>query len=193
MIDDGELDWKVLAVQIDDPLAKEYNDISDVPESVKAGVREWFRWYKTPDDKPINEFGFNEEYLDKAKADKKSQQAAIASLKAEWDPLKVEFQSLTDIRAGIKSVSSEIKNLQSQFTQEMTKVAANAATLKKEYDLLQESIARQLSEKIDKAALGVELLMFKKNQSIQSQEITRLAEGLDAIQSQKKYCPRLPP
>ena len=120
--------------------------------------------------------------LDKAKADKKSQQAAIASLKAEWDPLKVEFQSLTDIRAGIKSVSSEIKNLQSQFTQEMTKVAANAATLKKEYDLLQESIARQLSEKIDKAALGVELLMFKKNQSIQSQEITRLAEGLDAIQ-----------
>ena len=120
--------------------------------------------------------------LDKSKADKKSQQTAIASLKADLDLLKNEFQSLTDIRAGLKSVSSEIKNLQSQFTEEMTKVAANAATLKEEYDLLQASIARQLSEKIDKAALGVELLMFKKNQSIHSQEITRLAQRLDSIQ-----------
>ena len=31
MIDDGELDWKVIAVATDDPLAKEYNDIDDVP------------------------------------------------------------------------------------------------------------------------------------------------------------------
>merc|ERR1712176_454673 len=57
MIDDGELDWKVVAVAVDDPLAKEYNDIDDVPEEVKAGIREWFRWYKTPDDKPLNSFG----------------------------------------------------------------------------------------------------------------------------------------
>jgi len=66
MIDDGELDWKVLAIATDDELASEYNDIDDVPESVKAGIREWFRWYKTPDDKPINSFGFDEKYLDVA-------------------------------------------------------------------------------------------------------------------------------
>lgn len=83
MIDDGELDWKVLAVQVDDPLAKEYNDIDDVPESVKAGVREWFRWYKTPDDKPINEFGFDEEYLNKAEAEK-----IIAETHEAWKKLK---------------------------------------------------------------------------------------------------------
>jgi inorganic pyrophosphatase len=63
MIDDGELDWKVLAIATDDPLASEYNDIDDVPEAVTAGIREWFRWYKTPDDKPINAFGFDEKYL----------------------------------------------------------------------------------------------------------------------------------
>lgn len=68
MIDDGELDWKVLAVSTNDPLAKEYDDVSDVPEQVKAGIREWFRWYKTPDDKPLNGFGFDEKYLDKAEA-----------------------------------------------------------------------------------------------------------------------------
>jgi len=63
MIDDGELDWKVLAVSVDDPLAKEYNDIEDVPDAITAGIREWFRWYKTPDDKPLNGFGFDEKFL----------------------------------------------------------------------------------------------------------------------------------
>lgn len=30
---------------------------------VKTGIREWFRWYKTPDLKPLNAFGYNEEAL----------------------------------------------------------------------------------------------------------------------------------
>jgi len=70
MIDDGELDWKVLAVSIDDPLAKEYNDIADVPDAITDGIREWFRWYKTPDDKPLNGFGFDEKFLDVAETKK---------------------------------------------------------------------------------------------------------------------------
>lgn len=28
-----------------------------------AGIREWFRWYKTPDLKPLNRFGFDEQAL----------------------------------------------------------------------------------------------------------------------------------
>jgi DNA repair exonuclease SbcCD ATPase subunit len=120
--------------------------------------------------------------IDAAKADKKIQEAAIAKLKADLDPLKNEFQSLTNIREDIKSVSSEIKNLESQFTEEIAKVAETTEKLKKEYDLLQASIAGQLSKKIDKAELGVELLMLKKNQSIHSQEITRLIQRLDSIQ-----------
>jgi chromosome segregation ATPase len=120
--------------------------------------------------------------LDKAKADKKNQAAAIAKLEADLNPLKTEFQSLTKIRAELKSVSSEIKTLANQFTEEMQKIAENTAAFKTEYDLQQASIARQLSEKIDKAALGVELLLFKKNQSIHSQEITRFVERLDSIQ-----------
>jgi len=64
MIDDGELDWKVVCIATDDELASSYNDIGDVPEAVLAGIREWFRWYKTPDDKPLNGFGFDEKWLD---------------------------------------------------------------------------------------------------------------------------------
>ena len=83
MIDEGELDWKVLAINAEDPLAMQYNDIDDVPESIKAGVREWFRWYKTPDDNPVNEFGFNEEYLSKAEAEE-----VIADTHEVWKKLK---------------------------------------------------------------------------------------------------------
>lgn len=127
--------------------------------------------------------------LDKAKADKKSQETAIANLKADMDPLKSEIQSLTKLRTDIELISSEIENFESQMTAEMAKVAANSATLKKEYDLIQASIAEKLSEKLDKATLGVELLMFKKNQINQSQELTRLSQRLDSIQKKIEDTP----
>merc|ERR1719326_2496133 len=62
MIDDGELDWKVIAIDTTDELASQLNDIDDVETKmpgVVSGIREWFRWYKTPDDKPLNAFGFD--------------------------------------------------------------------------------------------------------------------------------------
>lgn len=83
MIDDGELDWKIVAVANDDPLAEQYNDIDDVPDAVKDGIREWFRWYKTPDDKPLNEFGFDEKFLDVAKT-----KEVIEETNEHWKKLK---------------------------------------------------------------------------------------------------------
>lgn len=71
MIDDGELDWKLIAINVNDDLADDINDISDVDTKmpgVVSGIREWFRWYKTPDDKPLNEFGFDEKALDRQHA-----------------------------------------------------------------------------------------------------------------------------
>ena len=66
MIDDGELDWKLIAVCADDPLADVLEDIEDVERHLPgtvSGIREWFRWYKVPDDKPINKFGHDERAL----------------------------------------------------------------------------------------------------------------------------------
>ena len=71
MIDDGELDWKLICISVDDPLADKLQDIEDVytyfPGTV-SGIREWFRWYKTPDGKPLNVFAFNEEAINKQKS-----------------------------------------------------------------------------------------------------------------------------
>mmetsp|Transcript_59369 Transcript_59369/g.139067 ORF Transcript_59369/g.139067 Transcript_59369/m.139067 type:complete len:286 (-) Transcript_59369:26-883(-) len=71
MIDDGELDWKILAIAADDPMASELENVADVDAKmpgVISGIREWFRWYKTPDGKPLNAFGFDEAPLDQGAA-----------------------------------------------------------------------------------------------------------------------------
>lgn len=88
MIDDGELDWKVITIDASDPLAEKLNDVADVDmhcpgvisgmylQSLKVfislflcvGIREWFRWYKTPDGKKLNAFGYDEKALSRSAA-----------------------------------------------------------------------------------------------------------------------------
>jgi len=68
MIDDGELDWKVIAIAASDPKAKDINDVADVEKHFPGElekIRVWFRDYKTPDGKPINEFGLDDKCMDK--------------------------------------------------------------------------------------------------------------------------------
>lgn len=60
----------MIGIDVDDPLAKDLNDIADVEKLLPgyvSGIREWFRWYKTPDDKPLNAFGFDEKALNKVR------------------------------------------------------------------------------------------------------------------------------
>merc|ERR1712217_784174 len=71
MIDDGELDWKIIAIDTRDPAAAGVQTVADIEATmpgVVSGIREWFRWYKTPDGKPLNAFGFDERALDRAHA-----------------------------------------------------------------------------------------------------------------------------
>jgi len=71
MIDDGELDWKIIGIRASDKLAPELNDISCVEAKcpgVISGIREWFRWDKTPAGTPLNAFGYDEKALDKKMA-----------------------------------------------------------------------------------------------------------------------------
>merc|ERR1719313_2805960 len=69
MIDDGELDWKLIAIAATDAHAADINDVDDIEKfypGTVSGIREWFRWYKTPDDKPVNSFGHGEKALNAA-------------------------------------------------------------------------------------------------------------------------------
>ncbi|XP_078421969.1 inorganic pyrophosphatase-like [Cetorhinus maximus] len=68
LIDEGETDWKVIAINIKDPEANSFKNIDDVrrlkPGYLEATV-DWFRRYKVPDGKPENQFAFNSEFKDK--------------------------------------------------------------------------------------------------------------------------------
>mmetsp|Transcript_37198 Transcript_37198/g.86038 ORF Transcript_37198/g.86038 Transcript_37198/m.86038 type:complete len:489 (+) Transcript_37198:55-1521(+) len=68
MIDDGETDWKVLCISVDDPYASRINNCDDLNQifpNMIPTVREWFRVYKTADGKPENKFGFGEKAMDR--------------------------------------------------------------------------------------------------------------------------------
>ncbi|XP_047144615.1 uncharacterized protein LOC100215086 [Hydra vulgaris] len=64
MIDNGETDWKVIAIDVNDPLASKLNDIDDVKEVMPGLLEatvEWFKIYKMPGGDPPNKFAFNGE------------------------------------------------------------------------------------------------------------------------------------
>ncbi|NXJ77420.1 IPYR pyrophosphatase, partial [Trogon melanurus] len=86
LVDEGETDWKIIAISADDPEAQKIHgnpffllsffffffnlpaDIDDVrkhkPGYLEATI-DWFRSYKVPDGKPENNFAFNGEFKDK--------------------------------------------------------------------------------------------------------------------------------
>eukprot|EP01114_Cavostelium_apophysatum_P020019 TRINITY_DN659_c1_g1_i1.p1 TRINITY_DN659_c1_g1~~TRINITY_DN659_c1_g1_i1.p1 ORF type:complete len:315 (+),score=75.72 TRINITY_DN659_c1_g1_i1:40-984(+) len=88
MIDEGETDWKIIAIDVTDPNASRLNDISDI-ETVLPGkmtkVFEFLRDYKIPDGKPANQFAYNGELKNRAFAMK-----IIEENHHEWKKLLTE-------------------------------------------------------------------------------------------------------
>ncbi|KAL1901675.1 Inorganic pyrophosphatase [Ceratocystis pirilliformis] len=71
LLDEDETDWKVIVIDINDPLASKLNDVEDVERHLPGLLRatnEWFRIYKIPDGKPENSFAFTGECKNKAYA-----------------------------------------------------------------------------------------------------------------------------
>jgi inorganic pyrophosphatase len=71
LLDEEETDWKVIVIDINDPLAAKLNDVEDVERHLPGLLRatnEWFRIYKIPDGKPENQFAFTGECKNKSYA-----------------------------------------------------------------------------------------------------------------------------
>ncbi|CAB4055566.1 NURF38 [Lepeophtheirus salmonis] len=71
LIDEGETDWKVLTIDVTDPMASQLNDI-----------------YKMPDGKPANQFAFNGTAKDKEFAIK-----VINDVHSQWKSLMGKSES----------------------------------------------------------------------------------------------------
>lgn len=64
MIDEGEMDWKIIGLRKLDPMADCIDTLADLkkyPEMVHKvdEIHAWFRDYKIPDGKPPSKFGFD--------------------------------------------------------------------------------------------------------------------------------------
>ncbi|CAN6458865.1 unnamed protein product [Victoria cruziana] len=85
MIDEGELDWKIVAISLDDPKASVVNDVNEVEKhfpGTLTAIRDWFRDYKIPDGKPANKFGLGNKAASKEYALK-----VIAETNESWSKL----------------------------------------------------------------------------------------------------------
>ena len=68
LLDEGETDWKIIAIDVNDPLAPKLNDIEDVERHLPGLLRatnEFWRIYKIPDGKQENSFAFSGECKNK--------------------------------------------------------------------------------------------------------------------------------
>ena len=68
MIDNGETDWKLIVIDVRDPVASDMHDINDVERLMPGyltATRQWLRLYKVPDGMSETKFAFKGKYKDK--------------------------------------------------------------------------------------------------------------------------------
>jgi len=111
MIDEGETDWKVVVIDVNDPLASQLNDADDIEKVLPGKLKEAFEFlrdYKIPDGKPANTFAFDGALKNRAFAlniidethhewsnlvhGKTNSKIAIANTTIEGSPQKLSFE-----------------------------------------------------------------------------------------------------
>jgi len=101
LLDEEETDWKVIVIDINDPLAPKLNDIEDVERHLPGLLRatnEWFRIYKIPDGKPENQFAFSGECKNKKYATdviRECSEAWEKLITGHSDPNSISLTNLT--------------------------------------------------------------------------------------------------
>lgn len=104
LLDEGETDWKIIAIDINDPMASKLNDIEDVERHLPGllrAINEFWRIYKIPDGKPENMFAFSGECKNRRYALDVIKECAEA-----WDRLimgKVVQEGLSIANVSIKA------------------------------------------------------------------------------------------
>lgn len=66
-IDDNETDWKIIGININDPDASKYNDITDVSKEILNPIFTFLRDYKKPEGKFLT-FAFNDKVQNRSLA-----------------------------------------------------------------------------------------------------------------------------
>lgn len=113
LIDDGECDWKIIVIDVNDEKSKNIHDIEDV-EITFPGILEatltWFKTYKVPAGKKFNRFAFEGKYQNKEFATKIIENAHLS-----WKGLVEEIKGHEDICTVNTSVAKSENRREEDF------------------------------------------------------------------------------
>lgn len=68
VLDEGETDWKIVAIDVSDPLAERMTDIGDVEKQLPGfleSLKTWYCNYKVPDGKKPNTIALDGKLMDR--------------------------------------------------------------------------------------------------------------------------------
>ncbi|KAL2000297.1 hypothetical protein VTN02DRAFT_3303 [Thermoascus thermophilus] len=88
VLDEGETDWKLIVIDVHDPLAARMDTVADVEAHMPTfldTMKGWFRVYKVPDGKGENEIAMGAQVMDRSFA-----KDLIESCHASWQTLLKE-------------------------------------------------------------------------------------------------------
>ncbi|CAI4050311.1 hypothetical protein SUVZ_13G3970 [Saccharomyces uvarum] len=108
LIDDGELDWKIIVISVNDPLYPKLDNLENVEKhfpGILDATREWFRKYKVPMGKPLNKFAFREQYMDSDDAIKTIKECHNSWRKLISGSLQAKYDNLPNIERAGKGVT----------------------------------------------------------------------------------------
>lgn len=130
LIDEGETDWKVLSIDVTDPLALRLNDVNDInthmPGLLEA-THDWFKIYKMPAGKPANQFAFDGDTKDRAFAT-----AVVMHTHQHWKDLvegnKPNQFNLSCVNINIDSSPHQVSAVQANsYTDDLTPAGEESA------------------------------------------------------------------
>jgi len=132
------------------------------------------------------------ERINASKADQKSQVIAFEKVNAAVDSLKNEMQESKTVQRELKTMSADIKKLESQLTQKLAAMSADTEQTGKKYTELQAAMDKLSGHTVDQDTLALEVFKLRKNfQNQITQEINALNERLDALQKEITGIPKL--
>lgn len=121
LVDEGETDWKVLAINTQDELAAKLNDVGDIEDHMPgylSATMEWLRCYKVPDGKPENKFALNGEVKDRQFAI-----SIIREVSDQWQKLITDSVDTQGIDIQCSTVDSAKRKLERSEAEQVVEEA----------------------------------------------------------------------
>lgn len=135
LIDEGETDWKIIAIDVSDPLAPKLNDIDDIDREMPGFLRatyEWFRYYKVPDGKPENKV-----HWDGSCKDKKFAMDVIQGTHNQWKQLMLKdapVPELSRINTTFQECPDVVSRVNAESVVQASEEPGPAAEIESEVD-----------------------------------------------------------